>query len=61
MAEKFNPPLPLKISFLMDNMTITLENNILTIINDPIYYPFENSIEQVKSDNIVRIEVEETL
>ncbi len=54
---ELSPPLNLEISFIMDNMKIIPDENILTIFNDPIYYPFEDSIQQINSTNIVHFEV----
>ncbi len=54
---ELSPPFDLEVSFLMDNMKITLDDNILIIVNDPIYYPFEDSIQQINSTNIIQFEV----
>jgi hypothetical protein len=51
-------PFDLEISFIMDNMKIIPDENILIIVNDPIYYPFEDSIQQITSTNIVKFEVD---
>ncbi|CAF1162710.1 unnamed protein product [Adineta ricciae] len=51
-----SPVFNLRVLIIMDNMKIQPENDILTILNDPIYYPFENSIQQINSSNIVRFE-----
>ena len=56
-----NPPIDLDIIFIMDNVRIVLENNILTILNDPIYYPFENYIQELNSTKIIQFEVEEKI
>lgn len=52
------PSFDLEVSFIMDNMNIIPDKNILTIINDPIYYPFEDSIQLINSTNIVQFEVQ---
>ena len=52
-----NPTFDLEVSFLMDNMKITPDNNILMVVNDPIYYPFEDSMQKINSNNIIQIEV----
>jgi hypothetical protein len=51
------PPFDLEVSFVMDNMKIIPENKFLMIINDPIYYPFEDSIQYINSTNIIQFEV----
>jgi hypothetical protein len=51
------PSFALEISFIMDNMKIIPDDNILIIVNDPIYYPFEDSIQQINSTNILQFEV----
>lgn len=51
------PSFDVHVSFIMDNMKIIPEHDILIIVNDPIYYPFEDSIQQINSTNIVQIEV----
>ncbi len=51
------PLFDLRISFTMDNMKIIPDDNIFIIVNDPIYYPFEDSIQQINSTNIVQFEV----
>jgi hypothetical protein len=50
------PSFNLEISFIMDNMKIIPDEKNLIIINDPIYYPFEDSIQQITSTNIVQFE-----
>jgi hypothetical protein len=52
-----NPPIELDIVFIMDNMKIIPEDNILTIVNDPIYYPFEEYIQEINSTNIIKFQV----
>ena len=54
---EFNAPLDLEISFLMDNMKIVPNDNTLTVVHDPNYYPFENSFQQINSLNVVQFEV----
>jgi hypothetical protein len=54
---ELSPPADLNILFIMDNMKIVPDEHILTIVNDPIYYPFEDSIQQINSTNIVHFEV----
>jgi hypothetical protein len=51
------PPIELDITFIMDNIQIIPDENILTIVNDPIYYPFEDYIQQMNSTNIIKFEV----
>jgi hypothetical protein len=51
------PPLDLDVSFIMDNMKIKPEDNILLIVNDPIYYPFEDSRQKINSTNIIQFQV----
>lgn len=53
-----SPAFDLEISFIMDNMKIVPEENTLIIVNDPIYYPFEDLIQQINSTNIVQFEVQ---
>ncbi|CAF3798026.1 unnamed protein product [Adineta steineri] len=50
------PPFDIHVSFIMDNMKIIPEHDILMIVVDPIYYPFEDSIQQINSSNIVQFE-----
>ncbi len=52
-----NPPIDLDVRFIMDNVKIIPENNILTIVNDPIYYPFEDYIQEINSTNIIKFQV----
>lgn len=52
-----NPPIDLYVTFIMDNLNIVPEDNILTIIQDPIYYPFENYVQDINSTNIIKFEV----
>ena len=51
------PPIDLDVFFIMDNITIIPNENILTIVNDPIYYPFEDYIQLINSTNIIKFEV----
>lgn len=51
------PSFNLEVSFIMDNMNIIPNENILTITNDPIYYPFEDSTQLIKSNNIIQFDV----
>ncbi|CAF1388189.1 unnamed protein product [Adineta steineri] len=51
------PPFDIHVSFIMDNMKIIPEHDILMIVVDPIYYPFEDSIQQINSSNIVQFEL----
>ncbi len=52
-----NPPIDLDVRFVMDNAIIIPKNNILTILNDPIYHPFEDYIQQINSTNIIQFRV----
>jgi hypothetical protein len=52
-----NLPIDLDIAFIMDNIKIIPEDNILTIVKDPIYYPFEDYIQEINSTNIIKFEV----
>lgn len=56
---RFNltPPFALNVLFIMDNMKIIPDNNILTILDDPVYYPFEDYVQDLTSTNILRFEV----
>lgn len=56
-----NPPVDLEISFLMDNIHLIPEENLLTVGFDPIYYPFDDEIQQVKQSNIIHFEVKRKL
>ena len=48
------PPFDLDVRFTMDNVNIIPEdNNILTIVNDPIYRPFENYIQEINASNVI--------
>lgn len=55
-----NPPIDLEISFMMDNIHFVPEENILTIAFDPIYYPFDDEIQEINASNIIHIEVKKT-
>jgi len=55
------PSFDVQVLFIMDNMKIIPDHDILIIVNDPIYYPFEDSIQQINSTNIVQVEVYEEL
>jgi hypothetical protein len=55
------PPFDVQVLFIMDNMKIRPDHDIFIIVNDPIYYPFEDSIQQINSTNIVQFEVYEEL
>ncbi|CAF0972266.1 unnamed protein product [Rotaria sordida] len=50
------PSFDLNILFIMDNMKIIPNDDILIIVNDPIYYSFVNSIQEINSTNIIRFE-----
>ncbi|CAF3033085.1 unnamed protein product [Rotaria sp. Silwood2] len=50
------PSFDLNVLFIMDNLKIIPNDDILIIANDPIYYPFVNSIQEINSTNIVRFE-----
>jgi len=52
-----NPPIDLDVTFIMDNIRIIPENNILTILNDPIYHPFQDYIQEINSTNIIKFQV----
>jgi hypothetical protein len=56
-----NPPIDLDVRFIMDNVKIIPENNILTIVNDPIYYPFEDYIQEINSTNIIKFQVKKKI
>ncbi|UJR25877.1 hypothetical protein I4U23_007227 [Adineta vaga] len=51
-----NPPIDLDVTFFMDNIKIIPDNNILTIIDDPIYYPFKDYIQEINSTNIIKFQ-----
>lgn len=51
------PPIDLDVRFLMDNIQIIPEDNTLTVLNDPIYRPFEDYIQQINSSNIIQFHV----
>jgi hypothetical protein len=51
------PPIDLDVRFIMDGVNIISEDNILTIVNDPIYHPFENYIQEINATNIIRFRV----
>ena len=52
------PVFDLQVSFVMDNMKIIPEKDTLMIINDPIYFPFEDSIQETNSTNIIQFQVQ---
>ncbi|CAF4845536.1 unnamed protein product, partial [Rotaria sp. Silwood2] len=54
---RLNPPIDLYVTFIMDNVKIIPEDDILTIVHDPIYYPFEDYIQEINSTNIIKFEV----
>ncbi|CAF4667346.1 unnamed protein product [Rotaria sp. Silwood1] len=47
------PPFDLNVLFIVDNMNITPNDDILIIVNDPIYYSFVNFIQKVNTTNVV--------
>lgn len=48
------PPIDLDVQFRMDNvLIIPEENNVLTIVNDPIYHPFDNYIQEINATNTI--------
>jgi hypothetical protein len=51
------PPIDLDVRFIMDNVHLIPEENILTIVNDPIYYPFEDYIQEINSTQIIKFQV----
>ncbi|CAF0881012.1 unnamed protein product [Adineta steineri] len=51
-----SPPIDLDVTFYMDNIKIIPDNNVLTIVNDPIYYPFENYIQEINSTHIIKFQ-----
>ena len=56
-----NVPLDLDVSFTMDNMKIVPDHRMLTIVADPHYFPFEDSVQQISSSNIVQFEVDQSI
>lgn len=52
------PPINLDVRFILDNIQIIPEDSILTILNDPIYHPFDDYIQQINSTNIIQFKVE---
>lgn len=51
------PPFDLRTSFIMDNLKITLDNDFLSVVDDPIYHPFANSVEEINATNTIRFTV----
>ncbi|CAF3574252.1 unnamed protein product [Rotaria socialis] len=51
-----SPPIYLYVSFIMDNVNIVPEDGILMIVQDPVYYPFDDYVQEVNSTNIIRFE-----
>ncbi|CAF0773881.1 unnamed protein product [Adineta ricciae] len=51
-----SPPIDLDVTFFMDNIKIIPEDNILTIVDDPIYFPFKDYIQEINSTNIIKFE-----
>jgi len=43
----------------MDNLQIIPDDNILTIVNDPIYHPFIDFVQEINSTNIIHFEVKQ--
>lgn len=58
-ALEFHLPMNFHIHFLMDNLQIIPDENILTIVNDPIYHPFVDFIQEINSTNIIHFEVKQ--
>lgn len=54
---KFKLPLELNVSFVMDNMNVVPKEEILVVINDPIYYPFDNLRQAVNSTGLIHFRV----
>jgi hypothetical protein len=53
-----NPPIDLDVTFFMDNIKIIPEDNVLTIVSDPIYYSFKDYIKEINSTDIITFEVD---
>lgn len=58
---ELNTPLDLDVSFVMDNMKIVPDHRMLTIVPDPHYFPFEDSVQQINSSNILQFEVDQSI
>lgn len=56
---EFHLPMNFHIHFLMDNLQIIPDDNILTIVNDPIYHPFIDFVQEINSTNIIHFEVKQ--
>lgn len=52
-----DPPIDLSVKFIMDNVQIVPEYNSLTIVNDPIYHPFEDYIQHINSTHTIHFQV----
>ena len=50
-------PLDLTVSFIMDNLSIAPHDDILVVVADPIYYPFENFTQQINASGLLHIQV----
>ena len=51
------PSFELYVCFIMDNLKIIPDDDILAIIDDPIYYSFQEMTREINSTNVVQIEV----
>ena len=50
-------PVDLTVSFIMDNLSVAPREDLLVVVNDPIYYPFENYTQQVNASGMLHIQV----
>ncbi|CAF2137619.1 unnamed protein product [Rotaria magnacalcarata] len=48
------PSFDLSVLFIMDDLKIVPEDDILFVADDPIYYPFTDFIQEINSSNIIR-------
>ena len=53
----WNPPIDLGVFFLMNNIEIEPNENILTVGHDPIFYPFEDELQEINASNTIQLEV----
>lgn len=57
----WNPPIDLAVFFLMNNIEIEPNENILTVGHDPIFYPFEDELQEINGSNTIQLEVRRRL
>ena len=50
-------PLDLDVSFIMDGLQLTPEDDALMIVADPVYYSFDDPVLQINSTTTIQFQV----